>query len=90
MAVYIVSYELRKPHKDYKTLYDYLGKFTHCHSHTSCWFIDTTKTTAEVRDGAKAHVDDNDIVFVGKLTKGTWNSYNLPCADWLQATDRRW
>jgi hypothetical protein len=89
MAVYIVTYELRKPGKDYKSLYEYLKSFTYCHSSTSCWFIDTAKSTEQVRDGAGAHIDSNDIFFVGRL-EGHWNSYRVPCADWLNASARSW
>ena len=89
MAVYIVTYELRKPGKDYKSLYEYLRRFTYCHSSTSCWFIDTTQTTQQVRDGAGPHIDANDIFFVGRLQQD-WHSYGVPCANWLNDPARRW
>jgi hypothetical protein len=89
MGVYIVTYELRKPGKDYKSLYDYLKGFTHCHNSTSCWFIDTTQTTEQVRDGGNAHIDSNDILFVGKLAYD-WHGYGVVCGAWLNDSSRRW
>jgi len=89
MAVYIFSYELRKPGKDYASLYSYLKQFPHCHHQTSTWFLDTTSTAEQIRDGAKAHIDANDTVFVGRL-QGEWGSWNSLCAAWLQDPARRW
>jgi len=89
MAIYVFSYELRKPHKDYASLYAYLRQFTHCHHQTSTWFLDSTQTAAEIRDGATAHIDSNDTVFVGRL-QGNWASWKSGCSDWLNDSARRW
>lgn len=87
MTVMIVSYELRNPGKNYQPLYDYLNKFAHCHSHTSCWFIETTLTIAVVRDRLSALVDGNDTIFVARLSY-EWAGTNLPCGNWLNAPGR--
>ena len=89
MAIYIFSYELRRPGKDYTSLYTYLKQFTHCHHQTSTWFLDTTQTSLQIRDGAKGHVDANDTVFVGRLSQD-WGTLNSDCADWLNNPARRW
>jgi len=89
MAVYIVTYELRKPNKDYKSLYEYLKTYTHCHSSTSCWFIDTNRTSVQVRDAVLAHIDGNDSFFVARLHQD-WASFDVKCADWLNAPARNW
>ena len=89
MAIYIFSYELRKPGKDYNSLYAYLRQFTHCHHQTSTWFLDTSRTCAQLRDGATAHIDPNDTIFVARLSQD-WAAWNTPCGDWLNDSARNW
>lgn len=89
MAIYVVSYELRAPGKDYAALYAHLKTFVHCHHQTSTWFIDTTLSTEQVRVGVATHIDSNDTCFVGHLMRD-WSSWNMPCAPWLNDPARRW
>jgi hypothetical protein len=89
MTVYVASYELRTPGKDYKSLYVFLQQFVHCHHQTSTWFLDTTSTAEQIREGAKKHIDANDIFFVGQLS-GRWASWNSECAGWLNDATRNW
>lgn len=89
MSVYIVSYELRKPDKNYDNLYGYLEQFIYCHDHTSCWFIETTLTAQQIRDGAKQYIDGNDTIFVARLDR-EWGGFNMKCGDWLNSPPRRW
>ena len=89
MAVYIFSYELRKPGKDYNNLYSFLKQFTHCHHQTSTWFLDTPHGERQLRDAAQAHIDSNDTVFVARLSQ-QWAAFNTPCGAWLNDPSRNW
>ena len=89
MAVILVTYDLRKPDRNYQPLYDYLKKFTYCWHVESVWMVDTTMTTAAIRDGIKAHIDQNDIIFVVRLQRD-WASWRYDCADWLNDSSRNW
>jgi hypothetical protein len=87
--VYVVTYELRRPGKDYANLYTLLRQFTHCHNSTSCWFIDSTQTAEQIRDGATHHIDTNDMFFVAPLHR-SWAAWNTTCAAWLNSAGRNW
>lgn len=89
MSVYIVTYDLNAPGKNYSALYEAMEKYTRCKGLESVYFIDTNETASQVRDYLQEFVDSNDVVFVGQLVKH-WASRNLPCGDWLKASGRSW
>lgn len=75
----IVTYDLRAPGRDYKSLiseiekYDVWAKITE-----SCYMIGTSETCVALRDKLKSHMDSNDRLFVGELTKNAaW--FNVLC-----------
>ena len=91
--VYIVSYDLRKPERNYEDLIKELKSFgTWWHQTGSVWIIVTSKTTVEVRDYLKQFVDSNDKLFVAQINKNwaatgfTEQEYNwiktIPDASW--------
>ena len=90
MAILVVSYDLKKPGKNYQSVWDYLNKFTHCKALESFWILDTTKTVTTVRDEMKALVDTNDRVFVCRMVKNAWASHNGVCGSWLNDSSRNW
>lgn len=67
MSVYIVSYDLRAPGRDYDTLYQRLQTYTHCKALESVWLLDTPRTAAEIRDNLRPVMDGNDLLLVAKL-----------------------
>ncbi len=89
MAILLVSYDLKQPGRNYKPLYDYFEQFNRCHGLESEWLVETTKTTAQVRDDLMRLVDSNDILFVNRLAHD-WGAYNYPCATWLNDPRRAW
>jgi len=89
MSVYIVTYDLRSPGRNYDDLYAALKKYTHCHDLESVWFVDSQNSAATIRDHIKQSMDSNDGLFVGKLTQ-SWGSWSIQCAVWLNATARTW
>ena len=84
--VYCFSYDLRKPGRNYDSLYGYLKSFASwCHALESDWFVVSDKTAAEVRDGALAHVDEGDGIVVTRATAG-WATHGVSkeINDWLR------
>ncbi len=68
--VYIVSYDLKKPDRNYEDLTNGLKSFgTWWHQTGSVWVIVTSKTTADVRDYLRQFMDANDKLFVVQLQK---------------------
>lgn len=89
MAVLLVTYDLKKPGRNYQPVYDYLRKFVHCKGMESVWLLDTGLTTEQIRDALAGLVDANDKMFVVRLAR-TWNSWNYDCAQWLNDSARNW
>jgi hypothetical protein len=86
MAAQLISYDLRKPGRDYSSLYEaikQLGSWWHCLE--SIWIVQTALSTAHVRDALKAHIDGNDGLVVLSLAGG-WATYGLSeeCNNWLR------
>jgi hypothetical protein len=89
MAIILVTYDLKSPHRNYQPVHDYLKRFTYCKGMESVWLLDTTTPVGTIRDSLQAVVDSNDVVFVTRLMR-EWGSFNYVCADWLNASVRNW
>lgn len=90
MAILLVTYDLKQPGRDYKPVHDFLKtNFNWCKGLESVWLIDTQWTTTQVRDGLMQLIDQNDSVFVVRLSRG-WAAFNYYCADWLNDPARTW
>lgn len=82
MPLYIISYDLGKPDRDYTGLFDELKKFDNWwHYLESTWIIKTSNSPNEIFKKLKTHIDDNDnllIIEAGKKHQGwlpekAWN-----------------
>lgn len=85
MVRQIISYDLRKPGRNYQELYEAikrLGVWWHCLE--SVWIVRTDLTCAQIRDRITSYLDANDKLLVAKL-QGDWASYGLDqqCNGWL-------
>ena len=66
--VYIVTYDLKKPDRNYEGLFNGIKSFgTWWHQTGSVWVIVTTKTSIEVRNYLEQFIDPNDKLYVGQL-----------------------
>jgi len=86
MAAKLITYDLKKPGRNYDNLHDAikkLGSWWHCLEST--WIVDTTKSASEIRDTLKSHIDTNDDLAVFSLSSG-WATYGLSdeCNNWLR------
>lgn len=65
MAVYIISYDLRKPDYDYQPLYEALDKIKAKHLQDSVWGVHTSSNAAQVFDYLWQHMhNEKDRLFV--------------------------
>lgn len=81
MTVYLISYDLKKPDRDYSGLYDAIKSFqTWWHYLESTWIIKSEKTSKEIFDIIKPHIDKNDHLIIIQVT----NDYKgwLPPKAW--------
>ena len=85
MTLYIISYDLTQPDRDYSGLYGAIEGFnTWWHYLESTWIVKTTDSPDEIFEKLKPYVDENDnllIVGVGKkhqgwLPKKAWDWIN--------------
>jgi hypothetical protein len=83
MAVYIVTYDLNAPGKDYAPLLSAIRKYTHSKCLKSAFFIETTQTAAEVRDNLIKLVDSNDQLYVIRMQKAWAATKKDASTDWL-------
>lgn len=82
MPDYLVTYDLRKPGRNYQPLYDAIKSVPNCHGLESVWFIQHDGNAEVILDWLKQHIDSNDILFVTAV--GDWASYNMnECGKWL-------
>ena len=90
MSVYMVTYDLNAPGKNYEPLITAITKYTHCKALKSAFFIDTSESAVTIRDKLKTLIDANDSLYVVKLS-GNWAANRtMPCTDWLKAPARTW
>ncbi|MFD1795073.1 hypothetical protein FQV27_14645 [Paracoccus aurantiacus] len=89
MAVYLVTYDLRKPGRNYQPVHQYLKQFNHCKDLESVWLLDTNEPAPAIRDELKSRIDASDTVLVIRLQKnGAW--WNYGCSDWINSPSRNW
>ena len=89
MAIMVVTYDLRKPDRNYQSLYDYLKTFNYCWHIESVWMLDTDQSAVQIRDGMRAHVEPQDRIFVARLMH-EWAALNYDCSNWLNDSSRTW
>ncbi|HXM68326.1 MAG TPA: hypothetical protein VN911_16465 [Candidatus Acidoferrum sp.] len=82
MAVFLISYDLRKPDYNYQPLYDALDEIGAKHVQDSVWGVDTTDEAKVVFDYLWQHVhSEKDRLFVVSFDKNgdykAKNSINL-------------
>ena len=88
MAVHWVNYDLNKSGQDYSKLIDYLKSHqSWAKPLKSSFFVRTSFTAAQLRDGVMSRIDSNDSVVVVDVTSDNWAAFNIPddVAKWLQA-----
>lgn len=87
MAVYLVTYKLETPGKDYGPFYDELKKMANgwCHYIDNVWIINTEVPVLQLTQKLYPHMTKADLLIVTKL-QGTHNGW-LPkeAWDWLNA-----
>ena len=85
--VYCISYDLRKPGRNYDSLIEYVkGLGPWCHALESTWYVVTNATAEAIRDGAIGHIDANDAILVnGATAPGAWRGLPKDISEWLVA-----
>ena len=78
MAVYVISYDLNAPGKDYQALYDELDRLGASRILLSQHAVNRTNTDAAgFRDHLWTFMDTNDRLLVMARNSGNWAGMNL-------------
>lgn len=88
MAIFIVSYDLRAPGRNYESLYKALRSVSFAHPLESFWLVEHNGPASLIRDTLKGHLDKNDGVAVIEFTEhADWavTGINKPSTDWIQS-----
>ena len=68
MARHIITYDLRKPGRNYDDLYKRIKSYKSWARITeSSWCVATTETSKQIRDHLNEAIDSNDKLLVGIL-----------------------
>jgi hypothetical protein len=88
MAVFLVTYDLKKPGQSYDRLLEYIKTHSWARLSESSYAIRTNASTDDVYERVRTFVNANDTVYVINLTRpyngygpndvNTWLEENLP------------
>jgi len=86
MATYMVAYDLSAEGQNYECLHKKLKSYgTHWHMQRSVWIVVADQTAAQIRDFLKSCLDNNDKLFVGRLTgEAAWIGYEDKVSKWIK------
>ena len=85
MYCYIITLDLNNKENDYSELVKAIKKLGNCRKAlNSCWIVETTVKSNDIARYLSNYIEDDDRLFVGKLSgEATW--INVLCEDeWLQ------
>lgn len=85
MNIFIITYDLISPDKDYQSLYEAIESYKeYTHPLESVWFVRTSSSSKDIRDYLKSCLDSDDKLFVAPING--WASINLPVesTEWLK------
>lgn len=85
MNSYLITYDLDKPGKDYESLINRIKEYpAWAHICESSWCVRSSNSSKDIRDTLSPYLDDNDKLFVGKLTgEAAWQGLSKELTNWL-------
>ena len=85
MARYIITYDLRKPGRNYDELYKRIKSYrSWAHITESSWAVATTQTSGQIRDHLKGAMDSDDKLLVGILGTSAWFGLPDKVGQWIK------
>ena len=85
MYCYIITLDLNNKENDYSELVKAIKKLGNCRKAlNSCWIVETTVKSNDIARYLSNYIEDDDRLFVGKLS-GEATGINVLCEDeWLK------
>ena len=87
MSTFVITYDLRKPGRNYNALYEALKAYPNwAHLLESVWIIQSNHTASSIRDALQAHADPGDAIAVLEVNVRGWAtaSVSKEINDWLK------
>lgn len=87
MKTILVSYDLRKPGRNYDNLYEHLESYPdHISPLESVWLLKTSFSAKRVRNAVLKHIDSNDGLLVINVTgaAAAWNGLSTAHSKWMK------
>lgn len=75
MSVYLVSYDLHNPNRNYNSLIQAIQSYgvnNYYHILKSQYLVSTSQNSIEIRDFLKRHLDNNDEILVNNFDKSDY------------------
>lgn len=91
MKVFLITYDLIKPEKDYADLINAIKAISGywCHVQKSVWMVkaDVSATAASIESIVAKAADSNDKIFVADVTTDAmaWVNLSQEITDWIKA-----
>lgn len=87
MSTYLISYDLRKPGRNYADLHEAIKSFgTWAHPLESLWAVVSNLSSQQIRDFLLTKMDANDgLLVVKSANSGAWSSVGTAPSEWLKA-----
>lgn len=88
MKTYLITYDLKKPGRDYKSLMDAIRAYpSWAHVQLSVWMVQTDQTAVQIRDSLNRNIDSNDSLFVIAVgNESAWTNLDTEISDWIQSS----
>lgn len=85
--VYHISYDLRKPGKDYSSLHQAIKNIgSWCHPVESTWYVDTASSASAIRDTLIRVMDSSDgLIVTTAIAPGAWQGLADDVSGWLKS-----
>lgn len=85
MAIFVLSYDLKAPGRDYKPLVDELKRLDAHRTLDSFWLINVDNTARDLLEHFKSFLDESDALWVLELTKAhTFTNAKAGTNDWIR------
>lgn len=86
--IYSISYDLRKPGRDYTDLYEAIKKLSGvwCRPVESTWYVNCQLNASAIVDRLKSVMDSSDgIIVTAAGAPGAWDGLPTNVSEWLKA-----
>lgn len=84
--IYSISYDLRKPGRNYSDLYDAIKSLdsTFQHPLESNWFVRSCLSADEIYERLRVHIEDDDLLFISAIVPGNRQGWMVRTFwDWI-------